>query len=65
MFSKSVMGLSKSFPCHRAGCLNYVHVVFSFTALEKLSLVQVVVSLHCNCPSNQLHCPLCPGEDSE
>lgn len=35
MFSKSVVGLSES---HRAGCLNYVHVVF--TASEKLSPVQ-------------------------
>lgn len=49
MFSKSVMVLSKSFSCHRAGYLNYVHVVFYSTALEKLSPVQVIVSLHCSC----------------
>lgn len=65
MFSKSVMVLSKSFSCHRAGYLNYVHVVFYSTALEKLSPVQVIVRLHCSCPSNQLDCPLCPGEDRE
>lgn len=41
MFSKSVVGLSES---HRAGCLNYVHVVLPSTASEKLSRVQVAAS---------------------
>lgn len=61
MFSKSVVELSKSFPCHRAGCLNYVHVVFSSTASEKLSPVQVAASTAA-VPQTS---PLCPGEDSE
>lgn len=52
MFIKSVVELSKSFPCHRAGCLNYVHVVFSSTCIREIEPC-AGGCLHCSCPSNQ------------
>lgn len=46
MFGKSVQGLSKDLLCHRDGCVKCLHVVFSTTASENSSPVQVAVSPH-------------------